>query len=197
MIHGFHFIISAYGFWLPNDPRGSWSETVRQFDLRQFGPATKVTINRNVAAKPQDYQLRQAAKRALRYSPVEFTGEQAVVIAKGFSKAMSEHHYVVHALAIMPDHLHMAMAYHSRDVEDISKHMKARATLFMAKEGLHPLQKFAGKNGRVPSPWGRNCWCPFIRTKEHMRAAIKYVEDNPGKAKLRPQRWSLVTPYEG
>ncbi len=164
MIHGFHFIISAYGFWLPNDPRGSWSETVRQFDLRQFGPATKVSINRNVAGRPHDYQLRQAAKRALRYPPVIFTGEQAVVIAKGFAKAMSEHFYVVHALAIMPDHVHLAMAYHSRDVEDISKHMKARATLFMAKAGLHPLQKFVGTNGRDSSPWGRKCWCPFIRS---------------------------------
>lgn len=197
MIHGFHFIFSAYGFWLPNDPRGSWSETVRHFDLRKFGPATKVSTNRNVAAQPHDYQLHQAAKRALSYPPVNFTGKQAVVIAQGFAKAISEHHYVVHALAIMPDHLHLAMAYHSRDIEDISKHMKARATLFLAKAELHPLQKFTGKNGRVPSPWGRKCWCPFIRSKEHMKSAIRYVEKNPIKAGLRRQNWSLVTPYEG
>jgi hypothetical protein len=35
MIHGFHFILSAYGFWLPNDPHGSWSNTVRKFSLRK------------------------------------------------------------------------------------------------------------------------------------------------------------------
>ncbi len=26
MVHGYHVIIGAYGYWLPNNPRGSWSE---------------------------------------------------------------------------------------------------------------------------------------------------------------------------
>jgi len=197
VIHGFHFIFSAYGFWLPNDPRGSWSDTVRQFDLRQFGPATKVTTTRSVAARPHDYQLRQAAKQVLRYPPVKFTGEQAVVIAEGFAKAMSEHDYLVHALAILPDHVHMAMAYHSRAVDKIARHLKAKATSHLAYGGLHPLRQFVSENGRVPSPWARNYWCPFVRSEEHMRAAIRYVEKNPVKAGLRRQNWSLVTRYEG
>jgi hypothetical protein len=28
MILAFHAIFGAYGFWLPNDPRGSWSDFV-------------------------------------------------------------------------------------------------------------------------------------------------------------------------
>jgi len=28
LICGFHSILSAYGFWLPNEPRGSWSDFV-------------------------------------------------------------------------------------------------------------------------------------------------------------------------
>ena len=28
MILGFHVVFGAYGFWLPNDPRGSWSDFV-------------------------------------------------------------------------------------------------------------------------------------------------------------------------
>ena len=27
MVHGYHVILAAYGFWLPNDPRGSWSDS--------------------------------------------------------------------------------------------------------------------------------------------------------------------------
>jgi len=26
MVIAYHAIFSTYGFWLPNDPRGSWSE---------------------------------------------------------------------------------------------------------------------------------------------------------------------------
>jgi hypothetical protein len=46
----FHGIITAYGFWLPNDPRGSWSTWVGAWELFQAGgPATKVATTRSVA----------------------------------------------------------------------------------------------------------------------------------------------------
>src|SRR4051812_39201122 len=32
MIVGYHVIFSAYGFWLPNDPRGSWSDFVGSWE---------------------------------------------------------------------------------------------------------------------------------------------------------------------
>ena len=33
MVRWYHLIISAYGFWLPNDPRGSWSDFVGAWEL--------------------------------------------------------------------------------------------------------------------------------------------------------------------
>ena len=103
MILGFHLIFSAYGFWLPNDPRGSWSTVVREFDLLRFGPATKVTSTRSLAHDPHDHRLRLAAKKALRYPPVKFTEEQARAIASGFGQAADEGAYAIHALAVLPD----------------------------------------------------------------------------------------------
>ena len=61
MVIGYHINIGAYGFWLPNDPRGSWSETVWAPHLRRFGPATKVETRRSVASRKHDYQKRVAA----------------------------------------------------------------------------------------------------------------------------------------
>ncbi|HVS72469.1 MAG TPA: hypothetical protein VG733_19325 [Chthoniobacteraceae bacterium] len=75
MILAHHIIFAAYGFWLPNDPRGSWSEVVRAWELLRFGEATKVTTRRSLAHSTHDVQLRLAAKRALRYEPVTFSGE--------------------------------------------------------------------------------------------------------------------------
>ena len=37
-----HIIFTCYGFWLPNDPRGSWSEWVASWELLRYGKATKV-----------------------------------------------------------------------------------------------------------------------------------------------------------
>ena len=198
MILGFHFIFSAYGFWLPNDPRGSWSECIRQYELLRFGPATKslITSTHSVASKPHAEALRLAAKDALRYPPVQFTGIQARAIARGFAIAAKEHAYAIHALAILPDHVHLVMAWHRRHIDDIAAHLKSKATRQMTDEGIHPLTAFASANGRKPSPWARNYWCPFIDSLEYMQQAIRYVQRNPLKSGLPAQRWNCIVPYE-
>lgn len=196
VIIGFHFILSAYGFWLPNDPRGSWSKVVRELPLRQYGSATKVAATHSVAAAKHDYQLRMAAKRSLRYPPVMFTGKQAVVIARGFAVAAEESGYRVHALAILPDHTHLVVGWHTKPADQIAKHLKSKATRELAAAQEHPLQRFRSPNGRVPSPWGRKQWIPFIDSASHMLRAVRYVELNPVKAGLERQWWNLVVPYE-
>ena len=131
MVLGFHFIFSAYGFWLPNDPRGSWSDTVRSFDLLRFGPAKRPNTAASVAHVPHNHDLRNAAKQELRYPPVQFTGHQARAIARGISTAAATHQYIIYALTIMPDHIHLVMAAHPRPIDQISAHLKAKATTRM------------------------------------------------------------------
>jgi hypothetical protein len=53
----------------------------------------------------------------------------------------------------------------------------------------------AGNRGRLPSIWARNYWCPFIRTKNYMHAAISYVETNPLKEGKPRQKWSFLQPW--
>ena len=38
----YHLIMTAYGFWLPNEPRGSWSEVCGAVGTPPVRPATKV-----------------------------------------------------------------------------------------------------------------------------------------------------------
>ena len=90
MVLGAHIIFSAYGFWLPNDPRGSWSDFVAAWELLRFGKATKVNTRKSVAHAPHDSALRRAAKQALKYPPVSFSGIQAVAIGAGFARAARE-----------------------------------------------------------------------------------------------------------
>ncbi len=60
MIRANHLIFTAYGFWLPNDPRGSWSNYVRAYELYQAGPATKL----QPAAPSQAGPITEAIERA-------------------------------------------------------------------------------------------------------------------------------------
>jgi hypothetical protein len=106
MILAYHAIFTAYGFWLPNDPRGSWSDFVGSWELFRFGPATKTDTRRSVAAKPHDRALREAAKHVLKYPAVHFDGRQALAISRGFAAAIAEHGYRPFACSILPDHVH-------------------------------------------------------------------------------------------
>ncbi|MGB0768692.1 MAG: hypothetical protein ACPGYV_13410 [Phycisphaeraceae bacterium] len=62
MIQAYHLILSFYGFWLPNDERGSWSERVRKVELRRFGPASKVETRQSRADQPLNPARREAMR---------------------------------------------------------------------------------------------------------------------------------------
>src|SRR5438270_709844 len=109
MIVGYHVIFSVYGFWLPNDPRGSWSDFVGSWDLFRYGPATKTTERRSLAYRAHDRAARLAAKGALKYPAVEFTGLQARAVARGFAAYVARAGLPVWACAILPDHVHLVV----------------------------------------------------------------------------------------
>ena len=56
----YHLVFTSYGFWLPNDPRGSWSDFVRSWELYWYGGATKVTTRASLARREHDRDLRRA-----------------------------------------------------------------------------------------------------------------------------------------
>src|SRR3954452_18578370 len=109
MIVGYHVIFSTYEFWLPNDPRGSWSDFVGSWELFRYGPATKTTETRSLAHRKHDPDLRLAAKSALTFPPVKFNGLQARAVARGFGRYVDRTGLPVWACAVLPDHVHMVV----------------------------------------------------------------------------------------
>jgi REP element-mobilizing transposase RayT len=195
---GWHLIFSAYGFWLPNDERGSGSERVRaQHIYDAGGEATKVHTRYSVAARPHNVRLRRLAKHALKYPEVQLSGIQARAVGRGIGAIAPKLQLVIHACAIMPDHVHAVVARHEFDGDDLIACLKRAGTRGMNMEGLHPLKSYARANGKLPSPWAGGSWNVMLFTPEQMRAAIRYVEQNPVRAGLKPQQWSFVVPYFG
>lgn len=191
----FHVILSTYGFWLPNDPRGSWSTFVRSPEIRAFGPATKVTTHRSVAHVPHDRSRRTAAKSALRRTPVRFTGQQALAVANGFAFRVRESGYVLHACSIMPDHVHAVVMRHTYSIEQVVRSLRQAATQLLLTAGLHPFADGRLASGRLPSIWSQGFWKIFLFTPADIERSIQYVEQNPVKHGLRAQRWPFVLPY--
>jgi REP element-mobilizing transposase RayT len=116
-------------------------------------------------------------------------------VANGFHAAMDEADYVAHACSILPEHVHLVLGPHQRDVRRMISHLKGRATQQLNLEDLHPLAAHRQTNGETPSTWARNGWVVFIFSEQHMRDAIRYVEENPVKEGKPRQKWSFVRPY--
>ena len=146
MVHGYHVILPMYGFWLPNDPRGSWSDFIRKWELVRFGKATKTVQRRSVGELyPVEIRQRDAAKRALTYSPVLNDGHQAASIARGFSTKARKSNYTIWACSILPEHTHLVVARHAYKVEQIANLLKGAATSQIIKEERHPLTQHAAQ----------------------------------------------------
>jgi len=187
MVIAFHVIFSAYGFWLPNDPRGSWSNFVGAWELVRFGKATTVATTRSLAAVPHDWRLRREAKAALKHRPVAFTGVQARAVGNGFAQATRDSGYAVHACTILPEHVHMVIGRNDRSVGRIVGHFKGRATQHLKRDGL-----WANLDQPV---WGKKAWKVFLYEPEGVRRAVAYVEANPERESKPRQQWAFVRPF--
>jgi REP element-mobilizing transposase RayT len=195
MILAFHVIFTAYGFWLPNDPRGSWSTWIRQWELLRFGPATKISTRRSVAHQPHDWKLRQAAKEALTYKPVVFSGLQGRAVGQGFATAIEDAGYQVWACSFLPEHVHMVIARHGRQIKQIVGHLKSAASTRLAETSTHPFLNDFQPDGTRVSPWARRFWRVYLNTHGDIVRSIDYVRENPVKEGRRRQWWYFETPY--
>ena len=192
-IVGYHLVIGAYGFWLPNDPRGSWSQFVGSDAIfKAAGKATTTSDHRSLARRAHDPSLRRAGKLQLQRRPLRFTGPQSRAIARGFKQYIEQNGRDVWAFAIMPDHVHLVIGVWRLTVEQFSVQLKAAATRQLISEGLHPYQDARDYRGVLPKIFVRGEWAAFLYESEVNRA-IQYVEENPIKAGLKAQRWSFVT----
>jgi REP element-mobilizing transposase RayT len=192
MIVGYHVSFSAYGFWLPNDPRGSWSEFVGKWELYKVaGKATKTTEKRSLSHQPHDRALRLAAKAELDRPPVRFTPEQVRSIGCAFSEYGAKTELAVWACAIMPDHIHLVFGLHRLAPKVIINKLKGAATTQLVDDGIHPFQDQKPADGPPPKCFAQGEWVIFL-DPEDVAWNIEYVETNPIMAGLAAQQWDFV-----
>jgi len=196
MIVAYHVTFGAYGFWLPNDPRGSWSQFVGAWELfRVGGKATKTTESRSVAARPHDREKRLGTKHALKNPPVNFTPDQVLAIGKGFGDYASKSGLVVLACAVLADHVHLAFARNRLDPEQVVNKLKGSATTRLVNAGIHPFQHQKPRDGSPPKCFAQGQWVVFLDPDDVIRS-IEYVENNPVKEGLPRQMWDFVQPWK-
>jgi REP element-mobilizing transposase RayT len=198
MIHGYHAILPMYGFWLPNDPRGSWSDFVRKWELVRFGKATRTAARRSlVELSDAELRERESAQGALAYPPVKINGRQAAGIARGFAAKAAKSNYTIWACSILLEHTHLVIARHTYKVEQIMNLLKGAATSQLIEETCHPLAKHAEPGKRPPRMWAAHGWKVYLDSEGAIEDAIRYVEENPVSEGKPKQSWSFVAGFPG
>jgi hypothetical protein len=96
-----HLVMTAYGWWLPNDPRGSTSDRVACISLddlgeHHFGRRKKQPRSKDIR------QFYREAEDALKHELLEFRSAEIQAVAEGFADAVAEHRYTCYACAILP-----------------------------------------------------------------------------------------------
>jgi len=159
------------------------------------GEATKVHTRKSVAHRAHDVRLRQLAKASLKFPAVLLNGIQARAVARGIGAIVPKVEFVIHACAIMPDHVHVVIAAHRFDGDELIACLKRAGIRGLNSERLNPMRAHQKADGRLPSPWGGRGWKVMLFTTEQMKSAIRYVEQNPIRAGLKRQNWSFVVPF--
>jgi len=184
MVLAHHLILTGYGHWLPNDPRGSLSETIAAGKLFAAGD---IHYGRKPAEEqPSQQELRTILTQGqadLEHPVMWFDELERDAIASAFAHAVSTHGWTCLACAILQNHAHLVMRRHRDPVETMLRELKissaAAVTTLDAKWRLHPV-------------WSTRNWKKFIDKPDALTATIRYVEANPEKSKLPPQRFTFV-----
>ncbi len=189
MVAAYHLIWTVYGYWLPNDPRGSTSLQVHSANIASLGDFHygRKRIQPAGAVLREFYE---AARGVLKHKLLTFTPEDAQLIACGFADAIKKRTYTCYACAIMPDHIHLVIRKHRDQAEDMIAHFQD-ATREAIRANL------GGHHGPEHPVWGGPGWKVFLNTQKDIRRTVYYVEQNSVKIGRPIQGWPFVKPYDG
>jgi hypothetical protein len=113
MVLAHHLIWVAYGWWLPNDPRGSMSRYLDSDILAELG---ELHYGRK-RVQPASKVIREfydRAKDLLQFTLLKFGDDERSTIAYAFDETIAREKYTCYACAIMPDHIHLVIRKHKR-----------------------------------------------------------------------------------
>jgi REP element-mobilizing transposase RayT len=186
LVIAYHLMWTTYGWWLPNDPRGSTSRTIRSDLIAELG---ELHFGRK-KLQPAGGEIRAFYTQAgaslkhplLKFSPAEFP-----IVAAAIGAAIEECGYACYAAAVMPDHVHVVIRKHRDLGEAMIERIQALSRKRLVEAGL--------RQGEHPV-WTRGGWKVFLDHPEEVRRTVGYVEHNPLKLRLPRQCWPWVKEYD-
>ena len=180
-----HLIWTVYGWWLPNDPRGSGSHEVAANILKSLGELHRG--RKKIQSTSADIRAFYAnAESLLKFPLLKFGSTEIAAIAQAFETTIKIYKYTCYGCAIMPDHVHILIRKHKYLAEEMMGHFRNAGRAAVAGCGEWPSEH---------PVFGGGGWKVFLDNPEEVWRTIRYIEENPGKSGLSGQQWRFVTAY--
>jgi hypothetical protein len=172
---GYHFVKSAYGLWLPGDDRGSWSsawdDQIGYYEPHHLHEADPV-------------RLRMAEER-MKHPAVCFDDTMTTAIADAIGDCVKKSNcgLSIAAFAIEFTHMHLAIPYSGKDIDNTAKWLADQTTKAVHKHTIH--------QGPV---WGKGKWCSFVFDIDHWMSTIAYIQRHNLRHGLPADPYPFITP---
>ena len=185
-----HLILTLYGHWAVNDPRGSGSNDFIDGKFKPLGP-----IHRG--RKPWDEQPTRRELRSFHEKHEELLNfpifwidaENRQVIAESVRQVIQTHRYACYACAICGNHLHLLNRTHKHDALTMWN--------YFAEEIRYRLRlRFPDQISPHHPVISARPYNVFVCTPDKVWDRIDYIEENPLKERLPAQHWDFVAPYD-
>jgi hypothetical protein len=182
-----HLIWTLYGWWLPNDLRGSTSKSIRSPIIARLGD---LHFGRK-QLQPASRDIKtfyKCASQFLKHPLLELNAEAIEAVAHGFREAIEQSKYTCYACAILRDHVHLIIRKHKHRAEQMIDNLQTQSRLRLSATGLFPIDH---------PVWVQGGWKVFLDHPDEIRRTIVYVDENPLPYGLPIQHWDFVTQYDG
>jgi REP element-mobilizing transposase RayT len=188
LVIAYHLIWTAYGWWLPNDPRGSGSTELRNNVIAELGALHFGRKRVQPAGREVKRFYEQAA--VILHHPL-LTLDQAAreEVGRAFERVIEAARYTCYACAIMPDHVHILIRKHKHLAEEMMDALKLASREAVCAAGL-----------RMPAhpTWSAGAgWKVFLEEPDEVCRTVHYIRKNPLPLGLPEQCWPFIQEYDG
>jgi REP element-mobilizing transposase RayT len=185
-----HLILTLYGHWAVNDPRGSGSDDFYDDKFEPLGPIHKGRKPNH--AQPTRHELKSfhhEHEDLLNFPLFWIDDPMRREIAAAIADVIRTNGYTCYACAVCGNHAHLLNRTHKHDAltmwmhfsESIRSRLRDRFPDLLVPH--HPV--ISNRPYKV-----------FLYEPEQVWDRIGYVEENPLKEGLPFQAWDFVTPYD-
>lgn len=182
-----HIMWTLYGWWLPNDLRGSTSRSIRNDLIADLG---ELHFGRK-AIQPAGREIKafyEQAAAKLKHPLLRFGVDEFAHVAEAIGEAIAQCTYNCYACAVLPDHVHLLIRKHRDRAEEMIEKVQALSRERLVECGMREINH---------PTWTRGGWKVFLDHPEEVWRTIRYIEQNPVKLRLPRQCWAFVKAYDG